>query len=103
MSSEIIREKTRELYAQLTGVESLPAALSVTGEGNLPAYYPVTPLIAASVAVAAQALSHLLSLQHGGADAVTVDRRLASLWCKSSLKPDGWALPPAWDSLAGDY
>ena len=103
MSSEIIREKTRELYAQLTGVESLPAALSVTGEGNLPAYYPVTPLIAASVAVAAQALSHLLSLQHGSADAVTVDRRLASLWCKSSLKPDGWALPPAWDSLAGDY
>ena len=103
MSSEIIREKTRELYAQLTGVQSLPAALAVTGDGSLPSYYPVTPLVSASVAVAAQALSHLLSLRDGSTDAVTVDRRLASLWCKSSLKPDGWALPPAWDSLAGDY
>lgn len=103
MSNEIIREKTRSLYTQLTGKKSLPAALHITGEGNLPAHYPVTPLIAASVAVAAQTLSHLLSLRHGNADAVTVDRRLASLWCKTTLKPDGWEIPPAWDSLAGDY
>lgn len=103
MSSEIILERTRALYGQLSGKNSLPAALKVTGEGNLPAYYPATPLITASVALAAQALSQLLSLRHGSADAVTVDRRLASLWCKTSLKPDGWEIPPAWDSIAGDY
>lgn len=103
MSDENIPERTRALYAQLTGRDRLPAALHVTGEGDLPAYYPVTTLITSSVAVAAQALSHLLSLKDGITPAVTVDRRLASLWCQSSIKPDGWDIPPVWDSLAGDY
>ncbi len=34
---------------------------------------------------------------------VRVDRRLASLWFATSLKPDGWTVPPAWDPIAGDY
>lgn len=103
MSDELIQEKARELYAQLTGKLSLPCLLHVSGDGNLPAYYPVTPLIAASVALAGMALSRLVALQSGVHDAVTVDRRLASLWCKTSIRPEGWEIPPAWDSLAGDY
>ena len=103
MSDASIQEKARSLYAQLSGKVSLPCLLHVTGGGDLPAYYPVTPLITASVATAGIALSRLIALKSGSHDAVTVDRRLASLWCKTSIRPDGWEIPPAWDSLAGDY
>jgi len=34
---------------------------------------------------------------------VRVSRPLASLWFGSSLRPDGWALPPVWDPIAGNY
>ncbi|QQN36377.1 CoA transferase [Rahnella aceris] len=103
MSDELIQEKARALYAQLTGKISLPCTLHVSGAGNLPSYYPVTPLISASVALAGIAVSQLVALRNGKHDTVTVDRRLASLWCKTSIRPDGWEIPPAWDSLAGDY
>lgn len=103
MSDEQIQVKTRELYAQLTGKISLPCTLHVSGTGNLASYYPVTPLVAASVALAGITVSQLLALRNGKHDTVTVDRRLASLWCKTSIRPDGWDIPPAWDSLAGDY
>lgn len=103
MSDELIQQKARALYAQLSGEFSLPCLLHINGAGNLPSYYPVTPLITASVALAAMALSRLLAIKHGGHETVTVDRRLASLWCKTSIKPEGWEIPPAWDSLAGDY
>ena len=103
MSDEQIQVKTRELYAQLTGKISLPCTLHVSGTGNLASYYPVTPLVAASVALAGITVSQLLALRNGKHDTVTVDRRLASLWCKTSIRPDCWDIPPAWDSLAGDY
>ncbi|RJT47122.1 CoA transferase [Rahnella woolbedingensis] len=103
MSDEPIQQKARALYAQLTGEISPPCSLHINGAGNLPSYYPVTPLITASVALAGMALSRLLALKHGGHETVTVDRRLASLWCKTSIRPEGWEIPAAWDSLAGDY
>ncbi|PKE28841.1 acyl-CoA transferase [Rahnella sp. AA] len=103
MSEEVILQRTRALWVQLTGKTSLPFSLHVSGEGNLPSCYPVTPFISASVALAGLALAQLLALRHGKHDTVTVDRRLASLWSKSSIQPDGWDIPPAWDSLAGDY
>src|SRR5450830_1080667 len=28
---------------------------------------------------------------------------LASVWFALSVRPQGWALPPAWDAVAGDY
>ena len=39
----------------------------------------------------------------GDRPSVEVDRRLASLWFASSLRPEGWRVPPAWDAVAGDY
>lgn len=41
--------------------------------------------------------------QTGQLPAVEVDRRLASFWFSSSLRPIGWQVPPLWDSVAGDY
>lgn len=34
---------------------------------------------------------------------VAVERELASAWFASSLRPQGWELPTAWDAIAGDY
>jgi len=34
---------------------------------------------------------------------VSVDRRLASFWFSSSIRPTGWQVPPLWDPVAGDY
>jgi crotonobetainyl-CoA:carnitine CoA-transferase CaiB-like acyl-CoA transferase len=103
MSDDPIQQKARALFVQLTGGISLPCPLHIEGAGNLPSYYPVTPLITASVALAGMTLSRLLAIKHGEYETVTVNRRLASLWCKTSIKPEGWEIPPAWDSLAGDY
>ncbi len=50
-----------------------------------------------SVAAAGLALSELLSTAHG---CVRVDRRIASLWFGSPIRPLGWSVPPPWDSIA---
>ncbi|MBO6560770.1 MAG: CoA transferase [Nisaea sp.] len=71
--------------------------------GALPSVYAVSDLAAASVAAAGEALSDLIAARHGTPAEVAVDRRLASFWFKSSLRPDGWELPPVWDPVAGDY
>ena len=73
------------------------------GDGDLPSYFAVTDLAAASVAAAALAVEQLLVAQGGAARAVRVDRRLASLWFGWSLHPVGWERPPLWDAVAGDY
>ncbi len=73
------------------------------GAGALPSLYPVTELAAGSVGVAAAAVAELVAAWTGAAPSVQVDRRLASFWFRSSIRPDGWQLPPPWDALAGDY
>ena len=75
------------------------AALAFAGSGALPSAFPVTDLAAGSIAAAGLAIADLV----GTAPGVTVDRRLASLWFRTSLRPIGWALPAPWDPVAGDY
>ncbi|WP_417525362.1 CoA transferase [Marinovum sp.] len=71
-----------------------------TGEGDLPSVYAVSDFASACVAAAGTALAALTSQ---GAEAVTVDRRRASLWFDMTLQPQGWELPSIWDPLAGNY
>lgn len=78
-------------------------AIPFTAEGALPSAFAVTDLASASIAVAGQALSELLLQQTGRLPALEVDRRLASFWFATSLRPLGWKVPPLWDPLAGDY
>ncbi len=73
------------------------------GDGALPSAFAVTELACASIAAAGQALSELLHPQTGHLPAVAVDRRLASFWFSTSLRPIGWQVPPLWDAIAGDY
>lgn len=79
------------------------AKVTVSGEGGLPSVFPVTELATASVAATGVALSELLATVDGRHRPVNVDRRLASMWFSSSLRPQGWAPPPAWDPISGDY
>ncbi|MET1044482.1 MAG: CoA transferase [Microbacteriaceae bacterium] len=75
----------------------------ITGDGALPSVFSVTELATASVAAAGVAVSELLAAADGHDRLVTVDRRLASMWFASSLRPQGWEPPPPWDVIAGDY
>jgi CoA-transferase family III len=72
--------------------------LSIVGEGSLPSAFAVTDLAVASIAAAGREVAALI-----GSDHVAVDRRLASAWFQTSIRPVGWELPPVWDVVAGDY
>jgi crotonobetainyl-CoA:carnitine CoA-transferase CaiB-like acyl-CoA transferase len=76
--------------------------LRIEGSDALPSAFPVTELAAATIGAASLAVSEVVGL-FGAAPAVTVDRRLASLWFGWSIQPLGWEVPPAWDAIAGDY
>ncbi|WP_127562801.1 CoA transferase [Nioella ostreopsis] len=81
----------------------LSGAWTETGQGSLPSCFAVSDLALASVASVGQGVAALRSALGGDVTAVTVNRRLASLWFSFSIDPQGWQLPPAWDDLAGDY
>jgi len=79
------------------------AHLAVTGNGSLPCAFAYTDFAAAAIGAASLAIAELLSVTSGKLPSVTVDRRLASFWFGTSLRPQGWALPSPWDPVAGDY
>ncbi|MHC8319122.1 CoA transferase [Pseudomonas sp. GB2N2] len=83
------------------GLPHTPIAFS--SSGALPSAFAVTDLAIASIAGAGQAVSELLRLHTGRLPHLEVDRRLASFWFASSIRPQGWSLPPLWDPVAGDY
>ncbi|MBA1201755.1 acyl-CoA transferase [Pseudomonas capeferrum] len=80
-----------------------PAAVRWHGIGALPSAFAVTELASASLAAAGLAMADLLKGQTQQCPLVQVDRRLASFWFGTSLRPQGWQVPPTWDALAGDY
>ena len=69
-----------------------------TGTGELPSCFAVTDLAVATLRAATMQLATLTGLRE-----VVIDRRLASLWFDMTLRPNGWALPDAWDAIAGVY
>jgi crotonobetainyl-CoA:carnitine CoA-transferase CaiB-like acyl-CoA transferase len=74
-----------------------------TSSGALPSAFAVTDLACASIAAAGQAVSQWLQQQTGRLPTLEVDRRLASFWFATSIRPLGWSIPPLWDPVAGDY
>jgi hypothetical protein len=91
------------MWAALGGSRTAGEAVSVVGTGSLPSVFAVSDLATASVSAAAAALAELIGVRHGSPPPAQVDRRLASLWFGTSIRPDGWTLPPVWDVVAGDY
>ncbi|MFJ2991169.1 CoA transferase [Pandoraea sp. NPDC087047] len=85
--------------------------LTISGSGALPCVFPYTDFATSAIATATLAVAGLTTGAAGdyglGANAacpqVNVDRRLASFWFQTSLRPQGWSSPPLWDPIAGDY
>ncbi|WP_460134442.1 CoA transferase [Pseudomonas sp. S1_E04] len=93
-----------DLLTPIQAALDLPyTPLSITSAGALPSTFAVTALASASIGAAGQAVAELLQQQTGRLPGVSVDRRLASFWCSSSIRPVGWQVPPVWDPVAGDY
>lgn len=92
------------LLTSIQATLGLPStAITLTASGALPSAFAVTDLASASIAAAGQAVSELLHQHTGRRPNVEVDRRLASFWFGTSLRPTGWSVPPLWDPVAGDY
>ncbi|RKP46463.1 CoA transferase [Trinickia fusca] len=85
------------------GSANLLEAVSLTGSGELVSAFRVTDLATAALATAGTAVAELLLASTGQLPSVRVDRRMASLWFGTSLRPQGWAMPPQWDAVAGNY
>ncbi len=85
------------------GSAPLLDAVSLGGAGELISAFRVTDFATAAVAAAGAAVAELLLAGTGALPAVRVDRRMASLWFGTSLRPQGWTLPPVWDVVAGNY
>lgn len=93
-----------DLLTSIQAALGLPhTPIPFTDHGALPSAFAVTDLACASIAAAGQAVSELLHQQTGQLPTIEVDRRLASFWFSSSLRPIGWQVPPLWDPIAGDY
>ncbi len=91
------------IWQTLGGAPEWLGRLTITGEGDLPSVFAVSDLAGASVGAACLAVAELIDTRRGGHPQASVDRRLASFWFGSSIRPQGWKLPPAWDPVAGDY
>jgi hypothetical protein len=92
-----------EMWAALGGRSDDLATVRIGRAGELPSAFPVTAFASAAVGTAGLAVADLVRTATGGLPAVSVDRRLASLWFGMTLRPEGWTLPPPWDPVAGDY
>jgi hypothetical protein len=93
----------RTIWTALGGADAWLPAVTFSGSGALPAVFAVSDLAAGVVAAAGLAIAELAGARRGERPAVTVDRRLASFWFGTTLRPIDWSLPPAWDPIAGDY
>jgi len=78
---------------------SSPLALGKVAEG-LSSWFDVSGLAEASIAAAAVQIGALSGIQP---EAISVSRHLCGMWFGWSIRPQGWAMPGAWDPIAGDY
>jgi len=93
----------RQFWLAAGGSPQHLEACSFSGAGELLLPFRVTDMAAAAIGAAGTAVAELLLASSGTLPAVRVDRRMASLWFGTSLRPQGWTLPPLWDPVAGNY
>lgn len=94
---------TRRAWTALGGEAGAVDRVEFAGTGSLPSPFAVSDFEAAAIATAGLSVAELLAHLGGRVTGVSVDRRLASLWFGSSIRPIGWHVPAPWDPLAGDY
>ena len=92
---------THSYWPQITQALDLDATpFREVGRGALPSIHAVSDFASATIAAAGTALA---ALDGKSAEAVSIDRRLASLWFDFTLRPQGWEMPSVWDPIAGNY
>lgn len=111
--SPAIADYLRQFWLATGGDPAHLARVAITGEGALPSVFAVTEFATAAIGAAGLAMAEFAAAGAGGAGPdstgpgaigqVTVDRRLASIWFGTTLRPVGWSAPPLWDAVAGDY
>jgi len=99
--------------ASMTHLEEAAAALHFSkhaltrvafhGSGLFTSAFPVTDFAAQALGAAGLAIGQLLETLSDRPCDIAVDRRLTSIWFRSSIQPVGWTLPAAWEAIAGDY
>lgn len=92
-----------EIWSALGGNPDFASRVETVHDGDLPSVFAVTDLAVAAIGAAGLAAAELVAARYGAAPSVVVDRRLASMWFASSIRPQGWTVPPQWDPIAGDY
>jgi hypothetical protein len=93
----------RQFWLAAGGDAAHLPGVSVTGHGALASAFAVTDFAAAAIGAAGLALAEFAAKGSGDLPPVQVDRRLASFWFGTTLRPVGWTAPPLWDAVAGDY
>jgi crotonobetainyl-CoA:carnitine CoA-transferase CaiB-like acyl-CoA transferase len=100
-----MNDVSHDLLATFQAALQLPVPappVALPDGGSLTSIFAVSDLAQASVGVAGSALAALVA-QRGDPPDVSVDRDLASVWFRWSIRPQGWEIPPPWDAVSGDY
>ena len=109
-SKDVCQALLETIWLAADGTRAQTSHVSFAGQGNLHSFFAVTELAAASMGAAGLALATLMETLNttvGGhvsaVPSVQVDRRLASLWFASTLRPEGWTIPQHDEVGAADY
>lgn len=108
-TTELSRSLLETMWQAAKGAATETDRVSFTGQGSLPSFFCVTELAAASMGTAGLATASLIETlhascgQHHQTHSVQVDRRLASFWFASTIRPQGWVPPTFIEVGAADY
>jgi hypothetical protein len=97
------REFLSAMWSALGGPAEVVGKVNFADAGDLPSIFAVSDFAAAAAAAAGAAAAELIGSRFGELPAVSVSRRLASLWYGWSIRPDGWTMAAPWDPASGDY
>lgn len=110
LTTDTSRELLEIIWVAARGVRIDTTHVSFSNQGSLPSFFCVTELAAASMGAAGLAAASLVEAlqavggqRHTTTPSVEVDRRLASFWFATTLRPEGWSLPPHPEVGAADY
>ncbi len=98
-----VSRQLRAFWLAAGGSLAFLESCSFSGAGELASAFRVSDLATAAIGAAGTSVAELLHASTGTLPSVRVDRRMASLWFGTSLRPQGWTMPPQWDPVAGNY
>lgn len=101
--TKLANDLTASIWAAIGGDDDVLRAIEFSGEGASPSTFAVTDLASAAIGAATLSVAELVQLTRGARPSIRVDRRLASFWFGSSIRPIEWKMPAVWDPIAGDY